>query len=117
MLKVVTGIRIHCATVVQHVVDIDDILEMMDCSIGWVNSPAHRYIPTTIGDKFQYTNVPECDNMYMTPLVATRRGNELDLKHIGVDKKYGCCTIDVSEMEFAEWCPARKRRKLSVVKR
>ena len=117
VLKVVAGIRSHCATVVQQVVDIDDILEMMDCSNGWVNSPAHRYIPTTIGEKFQYTNVPECDNMYRAQLVATRKGNELDIKHIRVDKKYGCCTIDVSEMEFAEWCPARKRRKLDDVKR
>lgn len=110
--KVVAGIRNHCATVMQQMVDIDNILDIMNCSNGWVNSPTYRYIPTIIGEKFQYTNVPECDNMYRAQLVATRRGNELDIKHIGVDKKYGCCTIDVSEMAFAEWCPARKRRKL-----
>ena len=42
-------------------VDIDGILDIKVESEDWVHSPTYRYIPTTIGETFKYTDLDHYD--------------------------------------------------------
>lgn len=120
--RVAKRVREVCATVEQQMADTCDILDIMALTSDGVTTLDEleqcvmtdaQYVPTTVGETFKYTDIPDSNSFYAAQLLALRNdGATLDIKHIGIDKKYGRSTIEVAEMQFVEWCPAYKRRKL-----
>ena len=122
VLRVAKRVREVCATVEQQMVDTCDILDIMAHTSDGLPTLDEveqcvmtdvQYVPTTVGETFKYTDIPDSNSFYTAQLLALRNdGATMDIKHIGIDKKYGRSTIEVAEMQFVEWCPAYKRRKL-----
>ena len=122
VLRVAKRVHEVCATVEQQMVDTCDILDIMAHTSDGLPTLDEveqcvmtdvQYVPTTIGETFKYTDIPDSNSFYTAQLLALRNdGATMDIKHIGIDKKYGRSTIEVAEMQFVEWCPAYKRRKL-----
>ena len=123
--RVAKRVREVCAAVKQQAENTQNILDIMKDTIDIVppmlDDIEHcvmvdgdgDYTPTVVGETFKYTDVPDSNNFYTAKLVAVRDGGaRMDIKHIGADMKYGHCTIKVAEMQFCEWCPSHKRRKL-----
>lgn len=114
--EVVAGVLSHCATIVQQMVDVGGILDIMNESEDYVHSPTHRYIPSTIGETFKYTELPGSDLFFHAQLVRRVSKRKLAIKHLGIDKKYGSCSIDVTEMDFVQWSRTNhKRQRVDVV--
>lgn len=114
--EVVVGVLSHCATIVQQMVDVGGILDIMNESEDYVHSPTHRYIPSTIGETFKYTELPGSDIFFHAQLVRRVSKRKLAIKHLGIDKKYGSCSIDVAEMDFVQWSRTNnKRQRVDVV--